>query len=102
MKKVLKIFFTFKIWILANLTKYSYRWSSLEKHHKNEKKKTLFTLNPHNMWMVLSMKNKSFGKYEKEIKIFYLKNLNIAEFGCYKWLPLEQHHKIEKKTHCPH
>jgi hypothetical protein len=32
---------------------------------QNQGKKTLFTLSPYNMWMVLSMKNKSFGKYEK-------------------------------------
>jgi hypothetical protein len=52
--------------MLLNLAKYSYKWSPLEQHHKmKEKKNTLFILSIYNMWMVLSMKNKSFGKYEK-------------------------------------
>jgi hypothetical protein len=64
MKRRLR-FCTFKIWILPNLVKYSYKWLPLEQHHKIKKEKTLFTLSSHNMWMVFSMKSKSFGKYEK-------------------------------------
>ncbi len=64
MKRRLK-FCTFKFLILPNLAKYSYKWSPFEQHHKIKEKETLFTLSLYNMWMVLSMKNKSFGEYEK-------------------------------------
>ncbi len=110
MKRCLR-FFKLKNWIFPNLAKYCYKWLPLEQHHKIEKKKTLPTLSPSNMWLVLSMKNRSFGNIchqRKEFLAFHLL-LSIASIPqlltCsfvegYKemaWSPYKNMHGTQKR-----